>query len=232
MTSSLKTAERPTAVEPATPARRGFGILRLLVGLLVFASIATQIADQLAHDAFNAGEYFGYFTIQSSLMNVVVLLVGGSLALRVREDTELLTRVRMCVLAYAVVTGVVYNLLLRNLPPEGFVGIAWPNEVLHVWAPIFIVVDWLFAPGRPALAWTRLGFAIVYPLAWVVFALVRGTLTGFYTYPFLDPTGPGGTLGVAFYVLGIAAFIIAIAAAAIGASRLPTTARARPAPPR
>ena len=190
------------------------------MGLLLFASIATQVTDQLWNDAFVATEYFGYFTIQSSLMNVVVLLVGGSLALHRRLDPQLLTGVRRSVLTYAVVTGVVYNALLRNVVSDGFTGITWPNEVLHVWAPIFIALDWVLSPGRPALAWKRLGLALIYPLAWVGYAVVRGTLTGFYTYPFLDPGQPGGYLAVALYVLGIAAFITGLAAAAIAASRL------------
>ena len=190
------------------------------MGLLLFASIITQIADQLWNDAFVATEYFGYFTIQSSLMNVVVLLVGGSLALRSRVDPQLLTAVRMSVLTYAVVTGVVYNALLRGIVSDGFIGVGWPNEVLHVWAPIFIALDWILSPGRPALAWTRFGSALIYPVLWVVYALLRGTLTGFYTYPFLDPAQPGGYLAVALYVLGIALFIAGLAAAAIAASRI------------
>ena len=190
------------------------------MGLLLFASIATQITDQVWNDAFVATEYFGYFTIQSSLMNVVVLLVGGSLALRSRVDPQLLTTVRMSVLTYAVVTGAVYNVLLRNVVSDGFIGVGWPNEVLHVWAPIFIALDWILSPGRPAVAWQRLGYALIYPVLWVVYALLRGTATGFYTYPFLDPGQPGGYVTVALYVLGIAVFIAGLAAAAIAASRI------------
>ncbi|TFC84600.1 Pr6Pr family membrane protein [Cryobacterium sp. TMT3-29-2] len=210
------------ASDSASPSalRRLSGLLRIAMGLLLFASIITQIADQLWNDAFVATEYFGYFTIQSSLMNVVVLLVGGSLALRSRVDPQLLTAVRMSVLTYAVVTGVVYNALLRGIVSDGFIGVGWPNEVLHVWAPIFIALDWILSPGRPALAWTRFGYALIYPVLWVVYALLRGTLTGFYTYPFLDPAQPGGYLAVALYVLGIALFIAGLAAAAIAASRI------------
>ncbi|TFC24849.1 hypothetical protein E3O53_15645 [Cryobacterium sp. TMT2-18-3] len=216
------TAISPVASDSASPStfRRLSGLLRIGIGLLLFASIITQITDQLWNDAFVATEYFGYFTIQSSLMNVVVLLVGGSLALRRGTDSQLLTGVRMSVLTYAVVTGVVYNALLRNVVSDGFIGVGWPNEVLHVWAPIFIALDWILSPGRPALAWKRLGVALIYPLAWVAYAVVRGTLTGFYTYPFLEPAQPGGYVTVIFYVLGIATFITGLAAAAIAASRL------------
>ncbi|MBC7442607.1 MAG: Pr6Pr family membrane protein [Ramlibacter sp.] len=217
MTSTVISTVASDSPSPSA-LRRLSGLLRIAMGLLLFASIATQITDQLWNDAFVATEYFGYFTIQSSLMNVVVLLVGGSLAWRSRVDPQLLTGVRMSVLTYAVVTGAVYNALLRNVVSDGFIGVGWPNEVLHVWAPIFIALDWILSPGRPSLAWKRLGYALIYPILWVVYALLRGTLTGFYTYPFLDPAQPGGPAGVALYVLGIAAFIGGLAAAAIAAS--------------
>jgi len=207
------------ATEAATTQRRVFGVVRLAIGVLLLASVLTQIVDQAVHDAFLPTEYFGYFTVQSSLVNALVLLWGGSLALRFRADPEVFTRIRMSGLCYAIVTAVVYNALLRNVVSDGFTGIAWPNEVLHVWAPIFILLDWLVAPGRPALAWKTLGFALLYPIAWVAYAVIRGAATGFYTYPFLDPTGPGGYGSVGGYVLGIALVITGLAASAIFVSR-------------
>ena len=209
------------AHERPTPFRRLVGVLRILLAALVLTAIITQITDQLLNNAFDPASYFGYFTIQSGLMNVVVLAVGGVLALRLAAEPELLARVRMSTLSYAVITGVVYNLLLRNLPPDGsFVGISWPNEVLHVWAPALIVLDWLFAPGRPALAWKRIWFALVYPLTWLAYALLRGTFTDWWTYPFLNPGEPGGWPSVLMYIVVIAGVIVAISAVAIGLSRI------------
>lgn len=88
-----------------TPLRRFTGVLRIAAGLLVLAAVMTQIADQLANDAFVPQEYFAYFTIESSLMNVVTLVVAGVFALRHSIDTALLTSVRMAIVTYAVVTG-------------------------------------------------------------------------------------------------------------------------------
>jgi hypothetical protein len=203
-----------------SPLRRGFGALRLVLGLLVFAAIVTQITDELLHDAFKPGEYFAYFTIESSMINVVVLLVGGVLALRGRAETELFTSVRVAVLSYAVITAAVYNVLLRNIPSTGYHGVQWPNEVMHVWVPILIVLDWLFAPGRARVGWARLWLVVSYPLAWLAFTMLRGAVTGWYPYPFLEPGGPGGIPSVLVYVVGISAFILAVAAAAIAVGRL------------
>jgi hypothetical protein len=202
-----------------TPARRTVGTLRLAAACLVFAAIVTQIVDQITAGVFVPVEYFSYFTVQSSMMNVVVLATGGYLALRLRHDTTLYTGVRMATVTYAVVTGVVYNLLLRGLPPTGYVGIQWPNEVEHVWIPLYILIDWLFATGRARLAWTWVWAAIAYPLVWCAFTLVRGAATTWYPYPFINPNEPAGVGGVVGYIVGIASFIVGLAFLAIAYSR-------------
>jgi len=202
----------------AGQARRTVGIIRIAAGLLVLAGMITQIADQLINDVFVPAEYFSYFTIQSSMMNVVVLVTGGVLALRFRRDTVLYTGVRSAITVYAVVTAVVYNALLRGIPPEGYVGIHWPTEVHHVWIPVYIVIDWLFATGRPRLGYRWLWVAVAFPLAWCAFTLVRGAATGWYPYPFIDPATAGWG-SVLAYIGGLAAFIVGLAALVITYSR-------------
>jgi len=198
-----------------TPARRPLsGVLRIAAAALVLAAIVTQIIDRLTHGAFDPAAYFSFFTIQSGLINVVILAVGGAMALRRSRDTVLYTAVRASVVAYAIVTGVVYNLLLRNGPDDGFVGIQWPTEVLHVVAPIVIVLDWLISPGRPALTWSALRIALIYPIAWLAYTLVRGAVTGLYPYPFIDPA-TAGVGSVAAYIVGLTAAIFGLVALAI-----------------
>jgi len=201
-----------------TAPRRAVGALRIVAALVVFATIATQIADRVIHDAFDPSEYFSYFTIQSGLINVVVFAVGGIMALRLRQDTVLFTTVRVSTLAYAVITAGVYNLLLRGIPYEGFLGLQWPNGVLHVWIPIVIVLDWLLSPGRAALPWTALRAAVVFPILWLVYTLVRGGYTYTYPYPFLDPAtaGWGSVVG---YIVALTAVIVGLVALGIATSR-------------
>ena len=190
--------------------------LDLGVAALVAAALAVMIGDQVRHDAFVPEEYFSYFTIQSSLLNVVVLAVGGYALLRSGGVSTRYAMARASVVAYGVVTGVVYNALLRGIDPEpgAFVSeIGWPNEVVHVVVPVYLAVEWVLNAHRPRLPRSVIGVALVYPLLWVVFALVRGGLDGWYPYDFLDP-GTAGWLGTAAYVVGIAAFIAALVAGA------------------
>jgi hypothetical protein len=206
---------------PLLPARRVAGVIRLVVGLGLAVTIGIQIGDRVANDAFDPWEYFSYFTIETSLMNIVVLIVGGMLALRLARDTPLFTTVRMATLSYAIVTGLVYNLLLRGIPREGFQGLSWPNEIVHVWVPIVLVLDWLLTPGRPALPWRSLWVVPIYPVAWAVYTFIRAALSGgvIYPYPFLDPA-TGGWGSVIAYVIGLTAFLVGLGALAVLWSRM------------
>lgn len=210
--------------------RRFIGVARIVLGLLVLVSVVYQIQDRLVHNVFRPGEYFAFFTIQTALMDVVVLGVGAWLAFTTPKDTRLFTIVRVCIVGFAVVTCVVYNVLLRNVPGEpGYVWPVWPNEVLHVWAPILLVLDWLFAPGRFNIRLRASLWVLIYPVAWVAFSIIRGLATGWWPYPFLNPTEPAGWAGVVEYIVGIAVFFLLSAFVFVAIARIWERTRARQA---
>ncbi|MCS5722141.1 Pr6Pr family membrane protein [Herbiconiux sp. CPCC 203407] len=200
--------------------RRIAGALRLIVGLGLAVTIGIQIGDRVANDAFDPWEYFSYFTIQTSLFNIVVLVVGGVLALRLARDPQLYTTVRMAALTYAIVTAAVYNVLLRFVPPTGYPGLDWPNEVVHVWVPIILVLDWLLTPGRPALPWRSLWIVPIYPVAWAIYSFARAAASGgrIYPYPFLNPA-TDGWISVIAYIVGLTLFLVGLGALAVLYSR-------------
>ena len=186
--------------------------------------ITIQIADRVIAGHFDPWEYFSYFTIQSSLINIVVFVVGGWMALRRPVDTVLYTTVRMSTVGFALVTAGVFNLLLRNVPYVGpYEGLLWPNEVIHVVVPIIIVLDWLVSPGRPALPWRAVFTAVAFPIAWLGYTLVRGAIADYYPYPFLNPAN-GGWGSVLAYIGSLTGFLVLIAALAVAYSRRRTRA--------
>lgn len=203
--------------------RRIAGVISIAAGLTILAALITQISDQISVGRFEPTQYFAFFTIQTAMINIVVLIVGGWIDLRRVWDTPLYSAMRASIFSYAIVTGVVYNVLLRDVPnSDGYVGPVWPNEALHVWIPIYIAVDWMLAPGRARIGWSTTWLAVSYPLAWVFVTLTRGAIDGWYPYPFLEPFGPNGVVGVVVYVVGIAALIIGLAAVAVVINHLQT----------
>ena len=215
-----------------------FAVLRAAVGVAIIAAIVAQLGQSIAnwtakpveHLWISVVNFFSFFTIESNVLTVVVGLVGAFLLLSRRSgpDPVWFNGLRAGVTTYMVVTGIVYNLLLRGIElPQGTT-VPWSNEVLHVIAPLWMLIDWLLVPGRRELAWKAIWGIIAFPLVWVVYTLVRGPITPdemqekafWYPYPFLNPNlSPNGYLSVSFYVVLIAVVIGLTAAGVVWVSR-------------
>jgi hypothetical protein len=166
------------------------------------------VAGIVALLVWNHGDLgaFVYFTVQSS---VVIAAVSAVAVFRAVPAS-----VRGAATLYSVITGTVYHALLAN-PSSPFFQ-ADPgahtvhNLLLHTVTPILAAVTWLVVE-RERVAWWLAGVWLAYPLAYLVFALVRGAFVHEYPYPFidLDRQHAGGvtvnSIGftVAFFLLGL-----------------------------
>ena len=193
---------------------KAIALVRLAAAAAIFGSIVWQISDRLANGLFRPGEYFAYFTIDSSLIAAVALAVSGVWAWLGRDENRLLHLVRLSTVTSATIVAVVYNALLRgmaNLPADGdYVWPVLPNEILHVWGPIVILLDWLLVRGYARLPIKASFWVLVFPGAWAVFSLIRGLVSGWWPYWFIDPTGDGGVGGMLTYIGGIMVFFIVV----------------------
>ena len=147
-----------------------------------------------------------YFTIQTNAIGAVVFLLG---ALRWRQPSSpRWDLVRGASALNLTVTYVVFALLLSDSDVD--VANPWVNTVVHVLFPLAVMADWVIDPPahevstRGSVAW------IGYPLLWLAYTMIRGTIAGWYPYPFLDP-GNGGYGTVALYVVGIFVFGLVVA---------------------
>ncbi len=204
-------------------ARRALGAVRLAVAVGLLVTLIVQIVDLAQHDALVPSHYFAFFTVESTMLNVVVLAAGGVAALRSPRDGTVLAHALMAIVPAAIVTGLVYNVLLRGLPTTDYLGIPWTNEVLHVVIPLYLLVDWFVLsaviPGRPRLPLRAIAIGMAYPLLWLGGTTLRGALTNWYPYPFLDPTGPGGAPAALLYSGAIFTVLLALTAITVVASR-------------
>ena len=202
--------------------RRVFGVIRVVAAGVIIAAIVGQLVYSLdvvpdvTHFLVN---FFSYFTILSNALAAIALLVGAYFSFTVRRDPPWFNLSLAAIVTYMATTGVVYNLLLRSITLEQGRTLAWSNEVLHLIAPIYIVLVWILSPGKSPLRWSALWAIVAFPIAWAVYTMIRGPLVGWYPYPFLDPAQPGGYGAVAVYVLGIAGFIGLMGCAVVGLSR-------------
>ncbi len=202
--------------------RRSLGVLNIAFSFAIAIALAVNIADRLIQGIFDPSHYFQFFTIQTCIINIVVLLMGGIIALTRTNDPRWYTVMRVSIVSYAIVVGVIYNVLLAGLDSgDGYVStFSFPGDIQHIWGPIFIAVEWLLMPGRARLRWGTLVICAIFPLAWVAGSLARGLVgDGWFAYFFLNPAEMG-VPGVAMYVAAIAAFTLANCAIAIAISRV------------
>lgn len=208
-------------------------ITAALVGQFLF-SMDYRAERGIAENGVPFVNFFSFFTVDSNILTVAVLVIGALLLIRRAGPDPLWFAVgRAAVTAYMATTGIVYNTLLRGVELDGAT-LGWSNEILHVVGPLLVVIDWLFAPGRRRLETTRIWIIVIFPIVWAVYTMIRGPFVddptlavvlpgyqgGWYPYPFLNPANSDqGYVSVAFYVVLIAAVIGGVGAAIVWASR-------------
>jgi hypothetical protein len=216
-----------------------FVVVRIAGAGAVIAAIVGQLMTSYTFWTQQAGltdvstqivNFFSFFTIDSNLLTVVAFSIGAVCLIRGESpEPRWFTIGRASVTAYMATTFIVYNVLLRGIElPQGAT-LAWSNEVLHVIAPLLVIVDWIFAPGRNRLEWKHIWTIVIFPLAWGVYTLVRGPFVHdavfgtdyWYPYPFMNPNiAPEGYVTVAFYLVLIAGVIGGVGALVIRISRM------------
>src|SRR5450755_181221 len=174
------------------------GTVLVRVARLAFAGLGIAAIVAAIRVTGSLVDFFSYFTIESNLLAIVVLLVGGALDPRGRPWVY----VRGAATLFMVITGIVYAVLLANAE----VGLTspWINDTLHRVIPLVMLADWIaFSPWTRGSYRAALGWLIV-PLAYFGYSLARGAAVHWYPYPFLNPTHPGGYGRVVIYAVVLA----------------------------
>ncbi|CAM3913075.1 hypothetical protein E4A47_09400 [Micrococcus flavus] len=148
-----------------------------------------------------------YFTF---LSNFLVGITSLLLAVRLDRPSTLFRVLRVTGVACIVITGVVFNLLLRDAAPETAVE-ELNDTVQHIVTPILTPILWAVFGPRRQITWRVVGLSTVIPLAWLAFTLLRGPWIDWYPYTILDVPRLGYG-GVAVYIAAILVFFVAVAA--------------------
>lgn len=159
-------------------------------------------------------KFFSYFTILTNLMvaiyfSAIVFAPNSAIAIFFRKYSR-----TTAIAVYILVVGIIYNISLRSI--WTFTG--WSrlsNELLHTITPLYFLVYWLFITEKEKLSFRSIRYWMIYPLVYLIYTLIRGTIVHSYPYPFVDVNALGYThvllncLAVAavFFVL-FATFIV------------------------
>jgi hypothetical protein len=190
------------------------GLFRTLIGLALIGAVVWQVTDRLANGIFRPTEYFAYFSIVSAILAGLLLITTGfGILLRV-EDTKWVELARLSVTVAMIVVGVVYHALLADAAGDvrdgDYVWPVLPNEIIHTYAPILIVIDYLLSYRAFQVKLRAALWVAVFPLTWLVFSVIRGLATNWWPYWFINPNEEGGVPGMLSYIAAITAFFLVL----------------------
>ncbi|WP_433565944.1 Pr6Pr family membrane protein [Nocardia sp. CA-151230] len=193
------------AVRGGTPA--WIRVLRIVFGIVGLVALVWIPLRNVGNPNYSYLNFFSYFTIQSNILGIIVLLVGG-----LRDPAGRRWQVfRGAATLYLTITLVIYAVLLADIDVQ--LTERWINDTLHRVIPIVLIADWLLVTAglkptvRLILGW------LAYPLAYGSYTLLRGPFVDWYPYPFIDPRDQGYaqlsaglvTMAVIFAILGVIA---------------------------
>ena len=192
-----------------------------IVNITVLLAMATLILFAISPwNAWNAGrlpDYYGwnlfsYFTMLSNLIAAGVFVIAAVTIIRKKPFGDWFRLVRGGAVLYMLVTGIVYTVLLKDNPDaSAALAFDWKNFILHQFGPIFIAIWWLLWPSAKPIKASEAWWWLSFPIVWIIYTLIRASITGWYPYPFLNPELVGGWGGVCVYILGITAFFVVLA---------------------
>lgn len=181
---------------------------RLVFGLLTLAALAISFIDSIIRSGNSAANFFSFFTVLTNLFVAIVLIASAANLIRHRNPTEADDILRGSATVSIAIVGLVFGLLLSHLD-SGM--IPWTNFVLHSLMPVVMVLDWLIQPPKAKLVPKHIWFWIIYPIAYLVYSLIRGAFTNWYPYWFIDPgKAPGGWTGVVVHSAAITIGFLAV----------------------
>jgi len=193
---------------------RAMQVYSAIVAILGWTAVVLQfyliLLNRTASVAETIVRFFSFFTI---LTNVLVAFCCTMLWLRPGSSWGRhfsMPGTLTAITVYITIVGLVYNLVLRSYwDPLGLQ--LWVDELLHSVIPSLFLIFWIVLVPKTHLQWKEVFPWLIYPIVYILFIIVRGALSGFYPYPFIDINkiawheafvNTGGLL-VGFFVLSL-----------------------------
>lgn len=158
------------------------GWFSLILQLYVIISNAINNNNSIAGSII---KYFSYFTILTNILVALSLTMCIVMPSSTAGKFFKSGSAKAAIGVYIIIVGIVYNLLLRQLwDPKGLQLIA--DILLHQLIPIAYTIYWVVFVPKSNLEWKQPFIWLIYPLLYLLYAIIRGAVTGHYSYPFID----------------------------------------------
>ena len=198
-------------------------LLPFIIALVAWFALGLQLYILISNVPENGltiaeaiGRFFIFFTILTNLLVAIattfLTAAPSSAGGMFFSKPSTLTAITV----YIFIVGLIYNLVLRGLwAPGGLQKLA--DELLHVVVPLLFILYWFLFSTKHSLGWKHSINWLAYPAFYFIYALTRGSMEGFYPYPFLNVHELGyntvlrnaGVILFAFIIIGLVFIFIA-----------------------
>jgi hypothetical protein len=158
--------------------------LRLILGLLTLAAIGRQLSVQiqLGYSVLNFSVSLQFCRISFA---GVVLIFSALYLVKHHQPSVSDDLIRGASVVGMAIVGLVFTVLLRHedLGPL----LPWVNIVHHYIMPVAVVLDWLYQPPKTELVFKQTLLWQIFPLLYLAYVLIRGSVVGWYPSPSWTP---------------------------------------------
>ena len=178
-----------------------------LVAIVCWAGLAVQFSANYANGHSVVPTLWILARFFTVITNLLVAVAMTWVAIGRRASPFMLGGLTLALL----LVGIVYALLLSGLHQlSGAAQVA--DVLLHKVSPVLMALWWLLFAPRAKLRWKAPLLWSLYPVAYFIYALARGSIDGKFPYPFMDVAKLGwlqtalnaGGIALAFIIAGIA----------------------------
>ena len=170
-------------------------VFALILSMLGFFAVISQFYIAVQNSQFTnpllvLPQFLSFFTILTNLLTATFfscLLFPKTTTLgRWAHKPGSLSAIT----GYILVVGLVYQVALRHLwHPTGFAMVV--DELLHTIIPTLTLIFWYLFEEKSNLKFKQIATWMIYPLAYVIYTFIRGSVTNKYPYPFVDVVALG-----------------------------------------
>jgi len=161
--------------------------------------------EESSYPFLNGLQTFKYFTLQSNLIVFLYFLILYS---RIFEHNKLFNKLFGGVVVYITITFIVYSIFIEPfVSPQGFAFIG--SLLNHYVTPILVIAFISKYKGDYTFSYKDIKIWIIYPLVYLIFLVILGSISNNYLYPFfqVEDVGYIGLLiaiisvNILFYIL-------------------------------
>lgn len=171
-------------------------VFSICIALIAWFAVLTQYYLMIENRVASIGEttirFFSFFTI---LTNSLVAIYFTLISFKIRKVTFTILKkpgTLTAITSYITIVGLVYQIILRHLwHPTGLQMVV--DELLHTAIPIIVMLYWYLYENKSPVHYRNIPNWLIYPLLYLFYILIRGSMSNFYPFPFVDVSNIGIT---------------------------------------